>query len=298
MTPGAPGVLAVVGPTASGKSALGVELARRCNGEVVNADAFALYRGMDIGTATPTAAERRGVPHHLFDLWSVDQPASVVEYQRAARAVITAVLDRGRTPVLVGGSGLYVRAALDDIRFPGTDPVLRSELEAELAAVGPAPLHARLRQLDPPAAAAILPSNGRRLVRALEVVALTGSFSATLPSYSDPWLPTTYLGLDPDLPALDERIEARTAAMFAGGLVEEVERLVDAGLERGPTAGRGIGYAQVLAWRRGELATLEEARADTARATRRLVRRQRSWFRRDPRVAWAPDAASVLAGRA
>jgi tRNA dimethylallyltransferase len=298
MRPGGPGVLAVVGPTASGKSALAVELALRCDGEVVNADAFALYRGMDIGTATPTDAERRGVPHHLFDLWSVADPASVVEYQRAAREVMTGILDRGRTPILVGGSGLYVRAALDDIRFPGTDPALRAALEAELAATGPAALHARLQEQDPAAAAAILPSNGRRIVRALEVVALTGSFSATLPSYANPWLPTTYVGLDPELPALDERIAARTAAMFAGGLVEEVAALVAEGLADGPTAPRAIGYAQVLGWRRGEPATLAEAEADTGRATRRLVRRQRSWFRRDPRVTWAPDAAAVLAARA
>ena len=278
-------VVAVVGPTATGKSDLAVTLAERLDGEVVNADSMQLYRGMDIGTAKLDLEQRRGVPHHLLDVWSVRDTASVADYQRLARARIAELLARGRTPILVGGSGLYVRAVLDRLDFPGTDESLRADLEGELAAFGPEQLHARLAAADPAAAAAILPTNGRRLVRALEVIALTGRpFTAALPSY-DAVYDAIQIGLDVPNEILDERVERRADRMFADGLVVEVRMLESAGLRDGRTASRALGYQQVLAHLDGEL-TLDEARAETVQATRRFVRRQRSWFRRDPRVRW------------
>ncbi|MEU6728380.1 tRNA (adenosine(37)-N6)-dimethylallyltransferase MiaA [Nonomuraea wenchangensis] len=285
-------VIAVVGPTAAGKSDLAVELALRLGGECVNADSMQLYRGMDIGTAKLTPAEMRGVPHHLLDIWDVTVTASVAEYQRLAREVF----DRVATPVLVGGSGLYVRAALDDLRFPGTDPEIRARLEAELAERGPAPLYERLRGLDPAAASGILPSNGRRIVRALEVIEHSGRpFSATMPSY-DALYPSVQIGLEVPRPELDERIELRVERMWAAGLVEEVRSLLGQGLAEGRTAGRALGYAQVIRFLEGEWSE-EQARAETVRATRRFARRQESWFRRDPRVRWLPYDAPDLVER-
>jgi tRNA dimethylallyltransferase len=292
-----PQPLAVVGPTAAGKSELGVALARAVGGEVVNADSMQLYRGMDIGTAKLTDAERRGVPHHVLDIWPVTAPASVAEYQRLARGAVDDLLRSGRTPVLVGGSGLYVRAVLDDLDFPGTDPAVRARLESELAAEGTAAMHGRLRERDPAAAQAILPGNGRRIVRALEVIELTGRpFTAALPTYGTGAYDNVQIGVDPPLPELDRRIEARVHRMFADGLVEEVRALVRCGLRQGITASRALGYAQVLRLLDGSL-TEEQARAETVRATRRFARRQRSWFRRDPRVRWVaePDPAAALA---
>jgi tRNA dimethylallyltransferase len=231
------------------------------------------------------------VPHHLLDIWDVKQTASVAEYQRLARDAIADIQRRGLVPVLAGGSGLYLRAALDPLEFPGTDPELRAKLEAELARSGPAALHQRLTGLDPVAAAAILPSNGRRIVRALEVIEVSGRpFSATLPQYESLY-PVVQLGLAVDRAELDDRIGARTAQMFAAGLVEEVTRLERAGLREGKTASRALGYAQVLRFLAGDC-TLEEARAQTVLATKRFVRRQESWFRRDPRVAWLPAGAA------
>ena len=294
---GPPQLLVVVGPTAAGKSELGVALAGAVGGEVVNADSMQLYRGMDIGTAKLTDAERRGVPHHVLDIWPVTAPASVAEYQRLARGAVDDLLRSGRTPVLVGGSGLYVRAVLDDLDFPGTDPAVRARLESELAAEGTAALHGRLRERDPAAAQAILPGNGRRIVRALEVIELTGRpFTAALPTYDTGAYDSVQIGVDPPLPELDRRIEARVHRMFADGLVEEVRALVRCGLRQGITASRALGYAQVLRLLDGSL-TEEQARAETVRATRRFARRQRSWFRRDPRVRWVaePDPAAALA---
>lgn len=290
-------LVAVVGPTAAGKSTLGLALAAELGGEILNADAMALYRGMDVGTAKPAPVERAAVPHHLLDLWDVTHPASVVEYQAAARAALAGVRARGRVPVLVGGSGLYVRAVLDDWRFPSTDRRLRERLEAELARHGAAELHRRLRERDPAAAAAILPSNGRRLVRALEVVELTGRpFAASLPGY--PVRPgTVVLGLRWPRPQLDARIAARVAGMWDAGLVAEVRGLDRAGLRSGPTASRALGYAQVLRVLDGEW-TEEQARADTVRATRRFARRQESWFGRDPRVRWLEGGVPDLLDRA
>jgi tRNA dimethylallyltransferase len=284
-----PPVVAVVGPTATGKTALAVALAQRLGGEVVNADSMQLYRGMDIGTAKPDLAERAGVPHHLLDLWDVREPASVAEYRQRARAEIDRLRAVGRLPLLVGGSGLYVRAVLDELEFPGTDPALRARLEEELAAVGPAELHGRLARLDPAAADAVLPSNGRRIVRALEVIELTGSpFRGSLPE-PRPHYPAVVVGLDRSPDELDERVSVRVDRMWAAGFVAEVEALAAAGLREGPTASRALGYAQVLAQLDGTL-TPEEARERTVTTTRRFVRRQRSWFRRDPALTWF-DAA-------
>jgi tRNA dimethylallyltransferase len=283
-------VIAIVGPTATGKSALGVELALALDGEVVNADSMQLYEGMDVGTAKLSTDEQHGVPHHLLDIWPVTHPASVAEYQQRARAAVDDILARGRVAIIVGGSGLYVRALLDRLEFPGTDASVRDALEAELAAVGPHRLHRRLQAQDPAAAAAILATNGRRIVRALEVITLTGRpFSAGLPAYESVY-DAVQLGLDCDDATLDARVDARVDRMFDGGLVEEVRGLVSRGLREGRTAARALGYQQVLAMLDGGC-TEAEAREETARATRRFVRRQRSWFRRDPRIHWSARTA-------
>ncbi|MEU3631954.1 tRNA (adenosine(37)-N6)-dimethylallyltransferase MiaA [Streptomyces fradiae] len=286
-----PRVIAVVGPTAAGKSDLGVHLARELGGEVVNADSMQLYRGMDIGTAKLTREERGGVPHHLLDIWDVTQTASVAEYQRLARARIDRLLAAGRTPVLVGGSGLYVRGAIDALEFPGTDPLVRARLEAELEELGSGVLHARLAAADPDAARAILPSNGRRVVRALEVIEITGRpFTANLPGH-DSVYDTVQIGVDVARPELDARIAERVDRMWEAGLVDEVRALEGRGLRDGRTASRALGYQQVLAALAGEC-TEQEARDETVRATKRFARRQDSWFRRDPRVRWLSGAAA------
>ncbi|HEX5114036.1 MAG TPA: tRNA (adenosine(37)-N6)-dimethylallyltransferase MiaA [Pseudonocardiaceae bacterium] len=288
--------VAVVGPTATGKSDLGVWLARELGGEVVNADAMQLYRGMDVGTAKLTVAERQGVPHHLLDVLDVTETASVAAYQREARQVVERLLAAGRVPVVVGGSGLYISALLDDLTFPGTSPEIRARLEAELATVGATALHTRLAGLDPAAAAAILPSNGRRVVRALEVIELTGRpFTATLPTPGPARYGTVLVGLDRAVDDLDERIAARVDVMFERGLVDEVRRLEPLGLREGRTASRALGYQQVLATPDDP----DTARTETIRATRRFVRRQRSWFRRDDRITWLaatrPDLRAAAA---
>jgi len=290
-------VVAVVGATATGKSDLAVELALALGGEVVNADASQLYRGMDVGTAKLSVAERRGVPHHQLDVLDVTAEASVAAYQRHARADLAAVAGRGAVPVLAGGSGLYVRAVLDRLELPPTDPAVRAAWEDLLAVEGPDALHARLAALDPAAAGAILPGNARRVVRALEVIELTGrAFSATLP-VAEYAVPAVQLGLAADRDVLDRRIDARVERMWAAGLVEEVRALADRGLRDGRTASRALGYAQVLALLDGAC-TDAEAREGTARATRRLARRQESWFRRDPRIVWLPSGAADLLPRA
>jgi tRNA dimethylallyltransferase len=284
--PVAPPIVAVVGATASGKTGLSLDLAERLGGEIVNSDAMALYLGMDIGTAKPTAAERARVPHHLLDTLTVRDPATVAEFQGWARAAIADVRGRDRTPVLVGGSALYTRAVLDRFDFPGTDPQVRAALEADLAAGGPQVLHDRLRDVDPEAAAKIGADNGRRLVRALEVVAITGRpFTASLPTpeYLDP--ASVQVGVDIDRPTLHARIEERVRAMFVAGFVEEVAGLLGQGLAGGRTAARAIGYAEVAAHLRGEIG-LDDAVTRTVTATRRFARRQDAWFRKDPRVVW------------
>jgi tRNA dimethylallyltransferase len=279
-------VVALVGATASGKTGLSLDLAERLGGEVVNTDAMQVYRGMDVGTAKLPEGERRGIPHHLLDLFEVTEPATVALFQGWAREAIADIRDRDATPVLVGGSALYTRAILDRFEFPGTDDSLRRELEAELERVGSHALHERLAGVDPEAAAQILPDNGRRVVRALEVVALTGRpFSASLPrlEYADAL--TVQIGVDIDRPTLDERIARRVEEMFAGGFVEEVEALLARGLAEGRTASRAIGYREVTGYLAGDR-SLAEAIEQTTVATRRFARRQDSWFRKDPRIVW------------
>ena len=289
-------VIAVVGPTAAGKSELAVNLALAVSGEVINVDSMQVYRGMDIGTAKLSTAEQRGVPHHLLDLWPVTYSVTVAEFQKLARACIADLHGRGIVPVLAGGSGLYVRGVLDDLEFPGTDPVLRARLEAELAETGPDPMYARLRAADPEAAERIQPNNGRRIVRALEVIEFTGRpFAATLPSYRYVYPGAVQIGLDVSRPELDERIAARVERMWTRGLVDEVVRLAAVGLRAGRTASRALGYVQVLKYLSGEW-TEEQAKRETIKATRRFARRQDSWFRRDPRVRWlAYDRADLAA---
>jgi len=287
-------VVAVVGPTAAGKSALSLALAEALDGEVVNADSMQLYQGLDIGTAKLPVGERRGVPHHVLDIWPVTEPASVAEYQRLARAAISDIVARGRVPLLVGGSGLYVRAVLEEFDFPGTDPALRASLEAELAVVGAVSLHSRLESVDPVAASRILPTNGRRIVRALEVISLTGQpFAAALPTEPVPFYPSVQIGVDLSPDVLDSRVAARVSSMWAAGLVAETSSLVARGLRSGRTASRALGYQQVLAYLAGSVSE-SDAFDETVRATRRFVRRQRSWFRRDPRITWLDGAAPDL----
>jgi tRNA dimethylallyltransferase len=293
-------VVALVGATASGKTGLSLDLAERLGGEVVNTDAMQVYRGMDVGTAKLPEGERRGIPHHLLDLFEVTEPATVALFQGWAREAIADIRDRDATPVLVGGSALYTRAILDRFEFPGTDDSLRRELEAELERVGSHALHERLAGVDPEAAAQILPDNGRRVVRALEVVALTGRpFSASLPrlEYADAL--TVQIGVDIDRPTLDERIARRVEEMFAGGFVEEVEALLARGLAEGRTASRAIGYREVTGYLAGDR-SLAEAIEQTTVATRRFARRQDSWFRKDPRIVWVahddPDRVDKAVG--
>jgi tRNA dimethylallyltransferase len=281
-----PLVVAVVGPTAAGKSDLGVALARSLGGEVVNADSMQLYQGMDIGTAKLPLEERAGVRHHLLDVWDVRVTATAAAYQSLAREVISS----SSVPlVFVGGSGLYLRAALDQLEFPGTDPALRALLEAELEEHGSLPLWERLRSLDPAAATRMEPSNGRRVVRALEVVTLHGSMPGAMTDY-EPWVPTTYVGLD--RPDLGERVATRVERMWEAGLLEEV-RCLD-GLRDGVTARQALGYKQALAQLDGDLSE-QDAKAATVSATNRFVKRQRAWFRRDPRIHWLSPDRELLA---
>jgi len=281
-----PPVVAVVGPTAAGKTELSLGLAERLPGEVVNTDAMQVYRGMDVGTAKLPPHQRRGVPHHLLDLLEVTEPATVAEFQALARGVVADCRGRGVAPVLVGGSALYTRAVLDRFEFPGTDPALRASLEAELDEVGSGALHRRLAEVDPVAAASILPGNGRRVVRALEVVTLTGRpFSATLPAQEYVHLPTVQVGVRIPRDVLDERIERRVRQMWDDGLVDEVRSLVARGLREGRTAPRALGYQQVLAFLDGS-GTEQEAFEATVAGTRRFARRQEAWWRRDARITW------------
>lgn len=288
--------IAVVGPTGTGKSQLALDLATWFGesgrpAEIVNADAMQLYRGMDIGTAKLPPDQRCGIPHHQLDVLEVTQTATVARYQQAAADDVTAIMGRGAVPIIVGGSMLYLQALLDDWSFPATDPVVRARYEQRLAEVGVAAMHAELAVADPAAAAAILPTDGRRIVRALEVVELTGQpFAASAPAIGAPRWDTVILGLDCDTTVLDERLAARTDTMFAQGLVAEVRELLRCGLRDGVTAARALGYAQVIA----DLDAGGDgsaAREPTFIGTRRYVRRQRSWFRRDHRIVWL-DAAS------
>ncbi|GAA0203152.1 tRNA (adenosine(37)-N6)-dimethylallyltransferase MiaA [Corynebacterium riegelii] len=284
--------IAVVGPTASGKSALGIALAHKLGGEVVNVDSMQLYRGMDIGTAKLPVDEREGIPHHLLDIWDVSRVASVAEYQSQAVATVEDIMARGHVPILVGGSMLYVQSLIDNWSFPPTDPAVRARYEERLAAIGVDALHAELAQVDPAAARIIEDKDPRRTVRALEVIELTGKpFQASQPPKDAPprW-GTRILGLRTTPEWLNPRIELRTQQMFDAGFVDEVRTLATQGLVRESTAGRAIGYAQVLQYLDGGL-LLADAITQTITGTRRYVRRQRSWFNRDPRIVWL-DAAS------
>ncbi|SEK36336.1 tRNA dimethylallyltransferase [Rhodococcus maanshanensis] len=298
MTVRTPVPIAVVGPTATGKSDLGLDLAERLGGEIVNIDAMQQYRGMDIGTAKLPPDQRRGIPHHQLDVLDVTETATVANYQSSARADVEAIAGRGAVPIIVGGSMMYVQSLLDDWSFPATDATVRARWEAVLAERGVAGVHAELLKADPEAAATILPTDGRRMVRALEVVELTGRpFAASAPAIGEPRWGTVILGVDRDTAELDERIGLRTRLMFEGGLVEEVLGLIEVGLREGVTAPRAIGYAQVLAALDGEY-DMEQARERTLIGTRRYVRRQRSWFRRDQRVHWLDGGDRDVISRA
>lgn len=274
-------IIAIVGPTAVGKSDLAIDLAEMIEAEIVSADSMQVYVGMDIGTAKVTEADRRGVPHHMIDVWDPGHDVSVVEFRDRAREAIEDIEGRGRPVIIVGGSWQYVQAILDQMDFPGTDPQVRARLEAELAEHGAAAMHARLAALDAVAAQAILPTNGRRIVRALEVVELEGSFTARLPEPT-PWRRARWIGLAVDRLLLDARIAARVDRMWAEGFVDEV-RALRSGMGR--TARGALGYRQVL----DALETdedLEVARQRTIDGTRKFARRQERRFRQDARVTW------------
>ena len=294
--------IAIIGPTGTGKSQLALEVAQILSGqiaaEVINADAMQQYRGMDIGTAKLPVAQRLAVPHHQLDVLDVTATATVARYQQAAVADVEAVVARGAVPIIVGGSMLYIQSLLDNWAFPVTDPAVRAQWESRLADSGTAALHAELARRDPAAAEAILPTDGRRLVRALEVIELTGQpFAASAPSIGEPRWNTAIIGLDWDTVTLDKRIAVRTDSMFDAGLVGEVRALVDRGLRDGVTAARALGYGQVLAAldAGARTADIDRARELTFAGTRRYVRRQRSWFRRDHRIRWLDGASDGLA---
>ncbi len=296
-------LIAIVGATGTGKSALSLDLAERLSAqghpvEIVNADAMQLYRGMDIGTAKLPPAERRSIPHHLLDILEVTDEASVADYQERALEVLANIRSRGAVPLIVGGSGLYISSVLYDFRFPGTDAEIRARLETELAARGPGMLFQRLREVDPAAASAIGPRNGRRIVRALEVVELTGEpFGSGLPDESRLREPTVILGLRAPRAELVARLDARVEGMWHAGLLDEVSGLLAIGLERGITARRAIGYAQAVAQLEGALGEVE-AIGQAASLTRRYARRQVGWFRRYPHAAWLDYDDANLVDRA
>ncbi|MBK5216852.1 MAG: tRNA (adenosine(37)-N6)-dimethylallyltransferase MiaA [Propionibacteriales bacterium] len=292
-------IVAVIGPTAAGKSDLSIALAKGLgNAEIVNVDSMQVYRGMDIGTAKLPPSERGGVPHHLLDILDVTETATAAEFQAWARAAIADCHSRGVVPILVGGSALYIRAVLDKFEFPGTDSALRAKWDARLETIGAKALHAELASKDQAAAEHILPTNGRRIVRALEVIELTGKpYAATLPTLEYAFGDVTVVGLDVPRDVLDERIRIRVDRMWAAGLVDEVRTLAKRGLAEGRTARRALGYAKVLDFLDGKCSE-DEARIATVNGTRKFARRQDSWFRKDPRIHWLPYDADDLVARA
>jgi tRNA dimethylallyltransferase len=288
-------LIVICGATATGKSDLAVTLAHEIDAEIINADSMQLYKGMDIGTAKITVEERKGIAHHLMDMLNVTQDANVAWYQENARAAIAEIQGRGKNVIVVGGTGLYIKAILDELNFPDTDPVVRAELELEYATKGIAPLFERLEKLDPAAALAIDKANSRRVIRALEVIKITGKpFTANLPREESSRYPhARQFGLVMDRDALSERISTRVERMWEQGLVAEVEKLMAAGITQGITAQRALGYAQVIAQIEGKV-TEEEAKEETKRATRQYARRQETWFSRDERITWISPTQNAL----
>ncbi|CAM8637214.1 tRNA (adenosine(37)-N6)-dimethylallyltransferase MiaA [Candidatus Planktophila dulcis] len=280
-------VIVICGATATGKSDIAIEIAQELGAEIINADSMQLYRGMDIGTAKLTVEERKGIPHHLLDVLDVSEDSTVAWYQEQARAAITEIHGRGKDAVIVGGTGLYIKAILDDLNFPDTDPEVRVKLEAELAEFGAAALFTRLEELDSAAALAIDRANTRRVIRALEVIEITGMpFTANLPREDSSRYPDALqFGLVMDREHLRERIDQRVDRMWDAGFVDEVDRLISQGIGNGSTAQRALGYAQIIAMRSGTM-TEEEAKEDTKRASRQYARRQETWFSRDARIQW------------
>jgi len=280
-------VIVICGATATGKSDIAIEVAQEIGAEIINADSMQLYRGMDIGTAKLTVEERKGIPHHLLDVLDVSEDSTVAWYQEKARAAITEIHGRGKDAVIVGGTGLYVKAILDDLNFPDTDPEVRAKLETELAEFGAAALFTRLEELDPAAALAIDRANTRRVIRALEVIEITGMpFTANLPREDSSRYPDALqFGLVMDREHLRERIDQRVDRMWDAGFVDEVDRLIIQGIGNGSTAQRALGYAQIIAMRSGTM-TEVEAKEDTKRASRQYARRQETWFSRDARIQW------------
>ncbi|CAN2207711.1 MiaA tRNA delta(2)-isopentenylpyrophosphate transferase [Candidatus Nanopelagicaceae bacterium] len=289
-------IIIICGPTATGKSDLALEVAELISGEIINADSMQLYKGMDIGTAKLSVDERKAIPHHLLDILTVDEDASVAQYQTLARAAIDDIRGRNNTVIIVGGTGLYIKSIIDEMNFPETDPELRKKLESEAELLGTAELYSRLRLLDPEAATAIEPANTRRIIRALEVIEVTGQpYSANLPSDTSLRYPEAlHIGLAMERSSLAPRIEARVHRMWQSGLVAEVDSLIEAGLLKGSTAQRAIGYAQVIAMRKGEISE-SQAIEETIVATRQYVRRQETWFKRDPRIQWIGEDQPRLA---
>ena len=277
----------IVGATATGKSDLSIQLAKKLQAEIINADSMQLYRGMDIGTAKLSLEQREGIPHHLIDVLDVTQDASVAEYQGWARAKIDDLLKQGKNVVVVGGTGLYIKAILDELNFPDTDPVVRARLSIEAQQVGIDEMHARLAKLDPAAAAAIPKENVRRVVRALEVIEITGApFTANLPRAGASYYPDAkQFGVVMQRDDLKERIDRRVDAMWENGFVEEVRSLIDKGITSAKTARAALGYSQIITFLEGAVSE-EEAKEETKRATRAYARRQETWFSRDERITW------------
>jgi tRNA dimethylallyltransferase len=288
-------LIVICGATATGKSDLSISLAQKIDAEIINADSMQLYKGMDIGTAKINTEEQRGIPHHMLDLLEVNQDANVAWYQDKARSVISDIHARGKDAIIVGGTGLYIKAILDELNFPDTDPVVRAELELEFATKGIAPLFERLEKLDPAAALAIDKANSRRVIRALEVIKITGKpFTANLPREESSRYPyAKQFGLVMDRDSLSERISLRVDRMWEKGFVQEVEKLLTAGIMQGTTAQRALGYAQVIAQIEGKV-TQEEAQEETKRATRQYARRQETWFSRDERITWISPLQNSL----
>jgi tRNA dimethylallyltransferase len=288
-------LIVICGATATGKSDLSISLAQKIDAEIINADSMQLYKGMDIGTAKISTEEQQGIPHHMLDLLEVNQDANVAWYQEKARSVISDIHARGKDAIIVGGTGLYIKSILDELNFPDTDPVVRAELELEFATKGIAPLFERLEKLDPAAALAIDKANSRRVIRALEVIKITGKpFTANLPREESSRYPyAKQFGLVMDRDSLSERISLRVDRMWEKGFVQEVEKLLTAGIMQGTTAQRALGYAQVIAQIEGKV-TQEEAQEETKRATRQYARRQETWFSRDERITWISPVQNSL----